>query len=191
MLRSVYRCLHAGAPAFLSGMALVLVALMLGVAVPAAFPTEQGLAIAAEGVAQASPTATATPTPVAQSFIPVIVQHNLYNPTRTSTPTATPTPLPPCALPSTIDASIVITVTPNQSSPLEQLVGRVPFTVQFVTSVSGGTAPYSFCWDVEPDGHRDAQAPNPIIALTRPGIYHPFLVVTDAEGMGQYVGSPP
>jgi len=168
---------------------LVLIALALGVVVPAVLWSDSRSVDAAERVHQE--TATPTATAVGQSFIPVIVQQNPYNPTRTATPTATPTPLPPCALPSAVDAFIVVTVTPNETSPLEQLVGRVPFRVQLAADVSGGVAPYSFCWDIEPDGHRDAEERNPVITLTRPGAYHPFLVVTDAQGRGQYVGNPP
>jgi hypothetical protein len=56
---------------------------------------------------------------------------------------------------------------------------------------SGGAPPYSFCWDVEPDGHRDASVPDPSFTLTRTGVYQPFVVVIDAQGNGQYIGTPP
>ena len=74
---------------------------------------------------------------------------------------------------------------------LDQLVGRVPFTVSLVATASGGTPPYSICWDVEPDGHQDANVANPTFILTRTGIFDPLIVVIDAAGHGTYIGTPP
>lgn len=129
--------------------------------------------------------APAQGTPVSAIFLPLITQDNAYR------PTATPTRQPACALPAVVDAGMSITVTPDDRSPLEQRVGRVPFTVTFHAQAGGGVAPYSFCWDIEPDGQRDAAGDRPTFTLTRPDVYTPLVVVTDANGHGLYVGTPP
>jgi hypothetical protein len=120
----------------------------------------------------ATPTATATPAP-------------------TATPTATPTLPPACPLPAQRDDGVSLTVSPNRNSALEQMVGKVPFTVSMVVSVTGGTPPYTYCWDVEPDGHQDATSADPSFTFSRAGAFNPLIVVIDAQGNGQYIGTPP
>ena len=164
------------------------------------------LAVATPGVAapvrpSSDDTPTTTATPVAVLYLPVIASGFVSLPTATTTatatasPTATPTPTPtlppPCPLPAERDDRMTITVSPNRATALEQLVGRVPFTVNMAASASGGVEPYSFCWDLEPDGHQDATVANPTFTLTRAGAVQPLIVVFDAQGNGQYAGIPP
>jgi hypothetical protein len=123
--------------------------------------------------------------------LPTATPTQTFTPTPTATPTATPTPPPACTLPAQSDTSIVLTITPNRDTALEQLVGRAPFTVNMTAAVTGGTPPYTYCWDLEPDGHQDASIADPTFTLIRAGAYDPLLVVFDSEGRGQYVGTPP
>jgi hypothetical protein len=125
-----------------------------------------------------TPTETATPTPTPSH-------------TPTFTPTPTPTIPPPCAVPAVINLDMSLAVTPNSSQGLEGLVGRVPFTITLTAEVSGGSPPYIYCWDIEPDGRRDATAAAASFVITSKGIYQPFVVATDATGHGVYIGAPP
>jgi hypothetical protein len=130
------------------------------------------------GLPTATPTETATPMPT-----PTL--------TPTTTPTPTPTLPPPCPLPAQSDDGITLSVSPNRSTGLEQMVGKAPFMVSLTASASGGTPPYTFCWDIEPDGHRDAVVANPTFTLTHAGIVDPLVVVLDTLGNGRSIGIPP
>ena len=164
------------------------------------------LAVAAPGTAapahpRSDETATATATPASSIYLPVIANGftNLPTATPTEAPTGTPTSTatptatlaPACPLPAQRDDSIILTVSPNRNRALEQMVGKVPFTVNMSAAVSGGAPPYTYCWDLEPDGHQDAVVANPTFTLSRAGAYQPLIVVFDAQGQGQYTGVPP
>jgi hypothetical protein len=142
-----------------------------------------------------------TPTPAIALYLPWIASDFVGLPTATPTETSTPTPTatatatptlaPPCPLPAERASAIAVTVSPNRASALEQMIGRAPFSVNLSAAVSGGIAPYSYCWDVEPDGHFDALTADLTVTLLHPGVLNPLLVVFDAQGQGQYVGTPP
>lgn len=178
-------------PSLGAGALALLLAAIPGLAAPRA-PSDY--------IPTATPIVVATPTPVAVIYLPAIIAEFVALPTATptatatATPTGTPTPTPtlppPCPLPAHVAAQISLVVLPNSASSLEQMVGRVPFTVHLLATASGGSPPYSFCWDIEPDGHFDALVADPTFILTRPGVFNPFVVVIDAAGNGTYIGAP-
>ena len=74
---------------------------------------------------------------------------------------------------------------------MDQIVGKAPFTANLSASATGGVAPYSYCWDIEPDGHQDATGASATFTPARAGIFNPLVVAIDAEGHGRYIGAPP
>ena len=136
------------------------------------------------GLPTATPTETVTPTETA-------TPSPTPSPTPTHTPTPSPTVPPPCAIPPVINLDMTLAITPNSTEGLDRLVGRVPFSVTLSAHVAGGEPPYTYCWDIEPDGKRDSTAANLSLLITTKGIYQPFVVATDALESGLYSGTPP
>lgn len=77
----------------------------------------------------------------------------------------TPPPPPPTAL------SVSATATPTS--------GNAPLSVNFASTVSGGTSPYAYNWDFG-DGSPASSDPNPTHSYTSPGTYTAKLTVVDS-----------
>ena len=74
--------------------------------------------------------------------------------------------------------------------------GQAPLTVRFDATTS--TSGVSYAWDLDGDGqYNDSTSATPTFTYTTPGVYHPRVQVTDAQGTSPSppltitVGSPP
>jgi hypothetical protein len=67
----------------------------------------------------------------------------------------------------------------NIQGPTEGEVGK---SIQFYSSASGGTPPYTYEWDFDGDGETDSDEQNPKYAFSKPDEYEVMLTILDSAG---------
>ncbi len=76
--------------------------------------------------------------------------------------------------------TIVVNTPPSTTAAASPTAGDAPVAVSFTSTVSSGTAPFSYAWTFGDGGSSTSQSPSH--TYTAAGTYHPSLTITDAAG---------